>query len=59
ADRAVQVFGAAGLGPDTPLPALFRTGRTARILDGPDEQHVSSVARRVLRSRRDSAVTPV
>ncbi|MFE5908143.1 acyl-CoA dehydrogenase family protein [Streptomyces wedmorensis] len=54
ADRAVQVFGAAGLGPDTPLPALFRTGRTARILDGPDEQHVSSVARRVLRSRRTS-----
>lgn len=58
ADRAVQVFGAAGLGPDTPLPALLRTGRTARILDGPDEQHVSSVARRVLRSRRAAAVTP-
>ncbi|WP_406055308.1 acyl-CoA dehydrogenase family protein [Streptomyces sp. NBC_01077] len=58
ADRAVQVFGAAGLGPDTPLPALFRTGRTARILDGPDELHVSSVARRVLRSRQGSAVTP-
>ncbi|WP_329620533.1 acyl-CoA dehydrogenase family protein [Streptomyces sp. NBC_01255] len=58
ADRAVQVFGAAGLGPDTPLPALFRTGRTARILDGPDELHVSSVARRVLRSREGSAVTP-
>jgi acyl-CoA dehydrogenase len=57
ADRAVQVFGAAGLGPDTPLPALLRTGRTARILDGPDEQHVSSVARRVLRSRQE-AVTP-
>ncbi|MEU9861966.1 acyl-CoA dehydrogenase family protein [Streptomyces sp. NPDC047971] len=59
ADRAVQVFGAAGLGPDTPLPALFRTGRTARILDGPDEQHVSSVARRVLRSRSLSGITPV
>jgi len=59
ADRAVQVFGAAGLGPDTPLPALFRTGRTARILDGPDEQHVSAVARRVLRSCRPGpAVTP-
>ncbi|MEV5973045.1 acyl-CoA dehydrogenase family protein [Streptomyces sp. NPDC051921] len=59
ADRAVQVFGAAGLGPDTPLPALFRTGRTARILDGPDEQHVSSVARRVLRSPQSrSPVTP-
>ncbi|WP_267245524.1 acyl-CoA dehydrogenase family protein [Streptomyces sp. PR69] len=49
ADAAIQVHGAAGLGPDTPLPALFRTGRTARILDGPDELHMTSVARRVLR----------
>ncbi|WP_239161527.1 acyl-CoA dehydrogenase family protein [Acrocarpospora phusangensis] len=49
ADAAVQVHGAAGLGPDTPLPAIFRTGRTARILDGPDELHVASVARRLLR----------
>lgn len=50
ADAAIQVHGAAGLGPDTPLPALFRTGRTARILDGPDELHITSVARRVLRT---------
>ncbi|WP_426366947.1 acyl-CoA dehydrogenase family protein [Streptomyces sp. E-08] len=50
ADRAVQVHGAAGLGPDTPLPALLRTGRTARVLDGPDELHITSVARRVLRA---------
>ncbi|MFD3327347.1 acyl-CoA dehydrogenase family protein [Streptomyces sp. NPDC058701] len=49
ADSAIQVYGAAGLGPDTPLPALFRGGRAARILDGPDELHVTSVARRVLR----------
>ncbi|MEU7726587.1 acyl-CoA dehydrogenase family protein [Streptomyces sp. NPDC040724] len=48
-DSAIQVHGAAGLGPDTPLPALFRTGRAARILDGPDELHITSVARRVLR----------
>ncbi|MFB7468052.1 acyl-CoA dehydrogenase family protein [Streptomyces sp. NPDC056224] len=48
-DCAVQVHGAAGLGPDTPLPALLRTGRAARILDGPDELHITSVARRVLR----------
>ncbi|MCX4510470.1 acyl-CoA dehydrogenase family protein [Streptomyces sp. NBC_01619] len=48
-DAAVQVHGAAGLGPDTPLPALLRTGRAARILDGPDELHITSVARRVLR----------
>ncbi|MFJ9417866.1 acyl-CoA dehydrogenase family protein [Streptomyces sp. NPDC101227] len=49
ADAAIQVHGAAGLGPDTPLPALFRAGRAARLLDGPDELHISSVARRVLR----------
>ncbi|MFF5213276.1 acyl-CoA dehydrogenase family protein [Streptosporangium sp. NPDC000396] len=47
-DAAIQVHGAAGLGPDTPLPALFRTGRMARLLDGPDELHVTAVARRVL-----------
>ncbi|WP_327265550.1 acyl-CoA dehydrogenase family protein [Streptomyces sp. NBC_01232] len=50
ADSAIQVHGAAGLGPDTPLPALFRTGRAARVLDGPDELHITSVARRVLRA---------
>ncbi|MGW1543085.1 acyl-CoA dehydrogenase family protein [Streptomyces sp. NPDC002309] len=50
ADAAIQVYGAEGLGPDTPLPALLRTGRAARILDGPDELHITSVARRVLRT---------
>lgn len=48
-DSAIQVHGAAGLGPDTPLPALFRSGRAARILDCPDEIHITSVARRILR----------
>lgn len=52
-DSAIQVYGAEGLGPDTPLPALFRTGRAARILDGPDELHITSVARRVLRTGQD------
>ena len=52
ADAAIQVHGAAGLGPDTALPALFRTGRAARILDGPDELHITSVARRVLRAEQ-------
>ncbi|MER5614965.1 acyl-CoA dehydrogenase family protein [Streptomyces sp. NPDC002215] len=51
-DAAIQVHGAAGLGPDTPLPALFRTGRASRILDGPDELHITSVARRALRAYR-------
>ncbi|GAA1533570.1 hypothetical protein GCM10009678_14850 [Actinomadura kijaniata] len=48
-DAAIQVHGAAGPGPDTTLPALFRTGRTARILDGPGELHITGVARRLLR----------
>lgn len=52
-DSAIQVYGAEGLGPDTPLPSLFRTGRAARILDGPDELHITSVARRVLRTGPD------
>ncbi|MGX1854699.1 acyl-CoA dehydrogenase family protein [Streptomyces sp. NPDC055299] len=50
-DAAIQVHGAAGLGPDTALPALFRTGRAARLLDGPDELHIASVACRVLRDQ--------
>ncbi|MGW7486273.1 acyl-CoA dehydrogenase family protein [Streptomyces sp. NPDC054786] len=49
ADAAIQVHGAAGLGPDTALPGLFRMGRAARLLDGPDELHIAAVARRVLR----------
>ncbi|WP_438309744.1 acyl-CoA dehydrogenase family protein [Streptomyces sp. HUAS TT3] len=57
-DSAIQVHGAAGLGPDTPLPALFRGGRAARILDGPDELHITSVARRILRDHGPGKVTP-
>ncbi|MEV6427744.1 acyl-CoA dehydrogenase family protein [Nocardia sp. NPDC051463] len=49
ADAAIQVYGAAGLGPDTALPSLLRMGRMARLLDGPDELHIEAVARRVLR----------
>ncbi|MFE2155377.1 acyl-CoA dehydrogenase family protein [Streptomyces lavendulae] len=59
-DSAIQVHGAAGLGPDTALPSLFRGGRAARLLDGPDELHITSVARRVLRGygRGHGAATP-
>jgi acyl-CoA dehydrogenase len=48
-DRAIQVFGAMGLSPDTPLAALFAWGRALRIMDGPDEVHLRSVARAELR----------
>lgn len=51
-DRAIQVYGAEGLTDDTPLPTLARTARAARILDGPDELHVTTVARRLLAGYR-------
>ncbi|HEX6874903.1 MAG TPA: acyl-CoA dehydrogenase family protein [Nocardioidaceae bacterium] len=47
-DRAVQVYGAAGLTDDTPLSHMYRAARFARLYDGPDEVHVQSVGRRVL-----------
>jgi alkylation response protein AidB-like acyl-CoA dehydrogenase len=47
-DRAIQVYGAEGLTDDTPLAMLHRTARAARILDGPDELHITTVARRLL-----------
>ncbi|MCK2219243.1 acyl-CoA dehydrogenase family protein [Actinomadura sp. ATCC 31491] len=47
-DRAIQVHGAAGLTPDTPLDRMYRHARAGRIHDDPDEVHVDSVGRRVL-----------
>ena len=47
-DRAIQVFGAMGLTPDTPLAFLWTWGRAMRFLDGPDEVHLRTVARNEL-----------
>ncbi|MCL5042812.1 MAG: acyl-CoA dehydrogenase family protein [Gammaproteobacteria bacterium] len=44
-DRAMQVFGAMGLTPDTPLADLWTGARALRIADGPDEVHLRSIAR--------------
>ena len=44
-DRAMQVFGAMGLTPDTPLARLWSWGRALHLLDGPDEVHLRSIAR--------------
>ncbi len=51
-DRAIQAYGAAGLTDDTPLSRMYRHAREARLYDGPDEVHVQSVARRILREYR-------
>lgn len=44
-DRAMQVFGAMGLSPDTPLARMWSWGRALRFLDGPDEVHLRVVAK--------------
>uniref|UniRef100_A0A8D0WH46 Acyl-CoA dehydrogenase family member 11 n=1 Tax=Sus scrofa TaxID=9823 RepID=A0A8D0WH46_PIG len=44
-DRAIQVCGGAGLSQDYPLANMYAVIRTLRIADGPDEVHLSTVAR--------------
>jgi acyl-CoA dehydrogenase len=48
-DRAIQVWGAAGVSSDLPLAGMFHGARTLRIADGPDEVHKMTIARRELR----------
>lgn len=48
-DRAIQVFGAAGLTEDTPLAYLWTWGRALRFIDGPDEVHLRTVAKAEMR----------
>ena len=51
-DRAMQVFGAMGLSPDTPLAQFWSWGRALHLMDGPDEVHLRSVARHELAQAR-------
>ena len=53
-DRAMQVFGAMGLSPDTPLAYLWTWGRAMHFLDGPDEVHLRTVARAELDRARET-----
>ncbi len=48
-DRAVQVHGALGITDDTLLSFWYRHERGARIYDGPDEVHKSSLAKSILK----------
>jgi alkylation response protein AidB-like acyl-CoA dehydrogenase len=52
-DRAVQVHGALGLTPETPLGTMLLNARGGRIYDGPDEVHRMVVSRRILRAFAD------
>jgi acyl-CoA dehydrogenase len=46
ADRAIQLFGAAGFTEDWPVARFYSMARWLQIADGPDEVHLRSVARR-------------
>jgi acyl-CoA dehydrogenase len=47
-DRAIQVWGAAGVSGDLPLAGMYQGARTLRIADGPDEVHKILIAKNVL-----------
>ena len=56
ADRAMQVFGAMGVSPDTPLADFFTGGRVLRYADGPDEVHLQTIARLEMRDLADKMI---
>ncbi len=47
-DRAIQVWGGAGVSNDLPLAQMYLTARILRIADGPDEVHKILIAKNVL-----------
>jgi acyl-CoA dehydrogenase len=47
-DRAIQVWGAAGVSSDLPLSGMYLGARTLRLADGPDEVHKVLIAKHVL-----------
>ncbi len=49
ADRAMQVHGGKGVCQDTLVPTVFTRARFCRIADGPDEVHMSQLAKMTLR----------
>ena len=53
-DRAIQVHGAAGVSDDWPLAEMYAHARTLHFVDGPDEVHLSQIAKRELRGYESS-----
>jgi acyl-CoA dehydrogenase len=51
-DRAIEVFGGAGVSDDTPLAYFYAWARVLRIVDGPDAVHRRSIAREELKRER-------
>lgn len=52
-NRGIQLFGAMGLTPDTPLAFLWTWGRALQIVDGPDEVHKLAIAKQEVRAAQE------
>ena len=55
-DRALQVHGGLGMTDDTILSYFYRHERAARIYDGADEVHKTSVGKRILRKYEGKSI---
>ena len=54
-DRAIQVFGGAGVSQDTPLANMYAQARTLRLADGPDAVHLEAVAKSEYKAQQGKA----
>ncbi len=52
-DRAIQVWGGAGVSNDLPLSQMYLTARVLRLADGPDEVHRILMAKTIMRHYED------
>jgi acyl-CoA dehydrogenase len=52
-DRAIQVWGGAGVSNDLPLSTMYLTARVLRLADGPDEVHRILIAKNILHHYED------
>lgn len=48
-DKAIQILGGEGVGPDTYLPHYFAIARMLRLADGPDEVHMYQLGKSLIR----------
>ncbi len=56
-DRAIQVHGALGYSTDSHLENMMRHARSARLVDGADEVHLSQIAQNVIDAFRTDGST--
>ena len=54
ADRAMQAHGGMDICQDTPLPEIWTYGRLVRFADGPDEVHMSQLAKLTIKQVMES-----